>query len=417
MLSRIFSSCRVRPLLCLSRHLSGSQRTVLLGNDIISPTIGLTSDQKEFYDLAKQFADKEMAPYAAQWDADAVFPMETFKKFGELGFGGIFVKEDVGGSALTRLDTAIIVEALSTGCVGTTAMLTIHNMCAGMIDKFGSEEQRQVWLPELCALDKMASYCLTEPSSGSDAASLLTTATLDPTTNEYILNGGKAFISGAGLSDIYLVMCRTNGVKGPKGITCLIVPKDTPGLSFGADERKMGWRVQPTRQVLFEDARVPCVNRLGKEGQGFSMAMAGLDGGRINIGACSLGAAQASYELAVAYVKERKQFNKPIADYQATQFKIVKMASNINTMRLSLRSAAALVDQQHPAAGVHCAMAKRTATDLGFDVVNDALQLHGGYGYLKDYHVERFLRDCRVHQILEGTNEIMCHIAGKALLA
>lgn len=408
----------------VSRRLSrlsfapSSSFSSLKGNDLISPLIGLSDDQQVFYNLAKQFAENELAPYAAQWDEKGEFPVETFKKFGGLGFGGIFVKEDVGGSAMTRADTTVIVEALATGCVGTTAMLTIHNMCAGMIDKFGSDEQRQAWLPELCSLEKMASYCLTEPSSGSDAASLATTATINPSNpNEYILNGGKAFISGAGLSDIYLVMCRTNDVKGPKGITCIMVPKDTPGLSFGADERKMGWRVQPTRQVIFEDARVPVSNRLGSEGQGFTMAMTGLDGGRLNIGACSLGAAQASYELAVAYIKERKQFNSAISSYQATQFKVAKMASNINNMRLALRSAATLLDQQHPAATIHCAMAKKTATDLGFEVVNDALQLHGGYGYLKDYQIERFLRDCRVHQILEGTNEIMSHIAGRALLA
>eukprot|EP00602_Paraphysomonas_sp_CaronLab_P005343 CAMPEP_0185017980 /NCGR_PEP_ID=MMETSP1103-20130426/832_1 /TAXON_ID=36769 /ORGANISM="Paraphysomonas bandaiensis, Strain Caron Lab Isolate" /LENGTH=411 /DNA_ID=CAMNT_0027547615 /DNA_START=19 /DNA_END=1254 /DNA_ORIENTATION=+ len=389
----------------------------VVGSDIISPLIGLNDDQKEFYTLAKGFADKEMAPYAAKWDEEAVFPRDTLQKCAELGFGGIFVKEDVGGSALSRLDTTVIVEALATGCVGTTAMLTIHNMCAGMIDKFGSPEQRQQWLPKMCTLDTMASYCLTEPGSGSDAASLQTTAVIDPKyPDHYTINGGKAFISGAGMSDLYVVMCRTGG-SGPRGISCLLVPKDTPGLSFGADEKKMGWKVQPTRQVIFEDCRVPVSNRLGDEGQGFAMAMTGLDGGRLNIGACSLGAAQASFDIALGYIKERKQFSKAISEYQATQFKVADMAANINVMRLSLRNAAALLDEGHPAATAHCAMAKRTATDYGFNVVNDALQLHGGYGYLKDYHIERYLRDCRVHQILEGTNQIMSHIVGRSLVA
>jgi alkylation response protein AidB-like acyl-CoA dehydrogenase len=378
----------------------------------VSPELGLDEDQREFYRLARTFADKEMRPFASEWDLSSSFPKETFSKFADLGFAAISVSDELGGSGLSRVDNVIIVEGLATGCVGTTAMLTIHNMCAGMIDRFGTGDQREEWLPKLASLDVMASYCLTEPSSGSDAASLLSTAKLSSDGKSYVLNGGKAFISGAGLSDIYLVMCRTG-----EGISCLMVPKDTPGLSFGADEKKMGWKVQPTRQVIFEDVVVPVTNRLGAEGQGFKMAMTGLDGGRLSIGACSLGAAQASFEIALDYAKERKQFGKSIADNQATQFKLADMAGNITMARLSLRHAAALLDAKSPAATVHCALAKKNSTDLCFQVCNDALQLLGGYGYLHDYEIERYLRDVRVHQILEGTNEIMRHISGRALVA
>jgi len=388
------------------------------GVDIVSPRIGLTPEQEEYYSLAKQVADSELKPFAAEWDRTSVFPLDTFKKFGELGFGAMFVRGDVGGTGLTRQDTSVIVEALSTGCVGTTAMLTIHNMCAGMIDKFGSEEHRQHYLPKLASMDLVASYCLTEPGSGSDAGSLQTKAELDEATNEYVINGGKAFISGGGMSDIYLVMCRTGTpADGAKGISCIIIPKGTPGLSFGNDERKLGWHVQPTRQLIFENLRVPAANVLGTKGHGFKMAMAGLDGGRINIGSCSLGAAQACFEIAVDYVKERKQFGKHIGTNQALQFKLANMAQNIQVSRLALRNAAHLMDTGHPAATAQCAMAKRLATDKGFEVCNDALQLLGGYGYLSDYHVERYLRDCRVHQILEGTNEIMQHIVGRSIVA
>jgi alkylation response protein AidB-like acyl-CoA dehydrogenase len=280
--------------------------------------VNLTSEQKEFYTLARSFADTEMRPNANKWDEEGKFPMETFNKFGDLGFGGIFIDGELGGSGLSRTDTTVIVEALATGCVGTTAMLTIHNMCGGMIDKYGSEEQRKKWLPKLCDMSVKASYCLTEPGAGSDAASLSTKAVLDKAKNEYVINGGKAFISGAGQSDIYLVMCRTGGV-GASGISCLLIPKDTPGLSFGSDEKKMGWKVQPTRQVIFEDCRVPASNMIGKEGQGFQVAMVGLDGGRLNIGACSLGAAQICFETCLKYVKERKQFGKSISDNQGTR--------------------------------------------------------------------------------------------------
>eukprot|EP01033_Poteriospumella_lacustris_P013955 gene13955-9971_t len=387
------------------------------GVAVIDPIIGLTDDQAEFYNLARSFADEQLRPNAQKWDEESHFPLDTYKKFADLGFAGIFVRDDVGGSGLSRLETVTIVEALATGCVGTAAMLTIHNMCAGMIDKFGNEDHRQYYLPKLCKMDLMASYCLTEPGSGSDASSLITNARFDAATNEYVLNGGKAFISGAGTSDIYLVMCRTNDKPGPGGISCLIVPKDAKGVSFGSAEKKMGWNVQPTRQITFEDVRIPAANLLGKEGNGFKMAMAGLDGGRLSIGACSLGAAQISFELALQYTKERKQFKKSIAEYQATQFKLADMAGKILTARLALRNAAKLLDEGHPAATAHCALAKKIATDQGFEVCNDALQMHGGYGYLKDYQIERYVRDCRVHQILEGTNEIMRHIVGRAIVS
>jgi alkylation response protein AidB-like acyl-CoA dehydrogenase len=293
-------------------------------------------------------------------------------------------------------------------------MLTIHNMCGGMIDRFGTEEQRAEWLPKLTSLEVMASYCLTEP--GSDASSLISSAELSADGSHYTLNGGKAFISGAGLSNLYVVMCRTGGIKGPKGVTCLLVPATSEGLSFGSDEKKMGWKVQPTRQVMFDNVKVPVGNRLGSEGLGFKMAMAGLDGGRLSIAACSLGAAQASFEIALAYTKERKQFGKSISDYQATQFRLADMAAHIHSSRLVLRQAAQLLDDQSPLATVHCAMAKKLVTDMGSQVCNEALQLLGGYGYLKDYHIERYVRDVRVHQILEGTNEVMRMIIGRGLV-
>mmetsp|Transcript_8480 Transcript_8480/g.18512 ORF Transcript_8480/g.18512 Transcript_8480/m.18512 type:complete len:363 (+) Transcript_8480:71-1159(+) len=331
------------------------------GMDIISPEIGLDGDRLEFYNLARTFADNELRPHASKWDRESHFPVETFKKLGELGLGGIFVQEDVGGTALSRVDAVSIIEGLATGCVGTTAMLTIHNMCTATVDKFGNEAQRQEWVPKLAKMDLLVSFCLTESGSGSDAASLITKAEIDPATNEYVINGSKVFISGAGLSDLYLVMCRTS----PKSISCIVVPKGTPGLSFGQKEEKMGWNVQPTRQVIMEDVRVPVGNRLGAEGEGFKIAMSGLDGGRLSIGACSLGAAQACFEIALKYTKERKQFGKAIADFQSTQFKFADMAGKILSSRLMLRHAAELLDQGHPAASAHCALAKRMATDQG----------------------------------------------------
>jgi alkylation response protein AidB-like acyl-CoA dehydrogenase len=321
-----------------------------------------------------------------------------------LGFAGIYVKGDVGGSELTRLDAALIFEELSAGCTATAAYLSIHNMASWMIDRFGSDEQRRKWLPKLTTMELIASYALTEPSSGSDAASLKTKAVKDG--DHYILNGAKAFISGAGVSDIYVCMVRT-GVDGPKGISCLVVEKGAKGLSFGKNERKMGWRSQPTAQVIFEDCRVPVANRIGAEGEGFRIAMMGLDGGRINIGACSLGTARAALEQAQRYVTERKQFGQALSDFQTTQFKLADMATDLEASRLMIWNAAAALDRRDPRATMLCAMAKRFASDNASKIANDALQLHGGYGYLKDFPLERHVRDLRVHQILEGTNEIM----------
>jgi alkylation response protein AidB-like acyl-CoA dehydrogenase len=330
-----------------------------------------------------------------------------------LGFASIYVRDDVGGSSLSRLDAAIIFEELSAGCTSTAAFLSIHNMASWMIDRFGNEMQRQRFLPKLVTMDHVASYCLTEPGSGSDAASLKTRAVKNG--NQYVLNGSKAFISGAGTSDIYVCMVRS-GEEGPKGISCIVVEKGTPGLSFGKKERKMGWNSQPTAQVIFDDCRVPVENRIGSEGEGFRIAMMGLDGGRINIGACSVGTARAALEEAKAYVQERRQFGRSISDFQATQFKLADMATELEAGRLMIRSAAAALDHREPRATMLCAMAKRYATDMGFKVANDALQLHGGYGYLKDFPAERHVRDLRVHQILEGTNEIMRVIIAREML-
>jgi alkylation response protein AidB-like acyl-CoA dehydrogenase len=373
----------------------------------------LGEDQRAFQDVARQFARDEMEPHAAEWDEKSFFPVETLRKAAELGFGGIYVGDDVGGSGLGRLDAAVIFEELSRGCTSTAAYISIHNMAAWMIDRFGSKEQRERFLPALCSMEHFASYCLTEPGAGSDAASLRTRALREG--DDYVLNGSKAFISGGGMSDVYVVMVCTGG-DGPKGISCLLVEKDTPGLSFGAQEVKLGWKSQPTAQVNFSDCRVPVANRIGEEGQGFSIAMAGLDGGRLNIGACSLGAAQSCLERSIGYLKERKQFGKALAEFQALQFRLADMATDLEAARLLLHKAATLVDAKTPDATRMAAMAKRMATDVGFAVVNEALQLHGGYGYLRDYPVERYLRDVRVHQILEGTNEIMRVIIARDLL-
>lgn len=373
----------------------------------------LSEEQQAFQDVARNFAADELAPHAGDWDRDHHFPVDKLRKAAELGFAGIYVREDVGGSALTRLDAALIFEALSEGCTSTAAFLSIHNMASWMIDRFGTEEQRQKWLPKLTPMDLIASYCLTEPSSGSDAASLKTKAVKDG--DHYVLNGSKAFISGAGTSDIYVCMVRT-GEAGPKGVSCLVVEKGTPGLSFGAPERKMGWNSQPTAQVIFEDCRVPVANRLGAEGEGFKIAMMGLDGGRLNIGACSLGTAQAALKRAKAYVGEREQFGKKLAQFQALQFKLADMATELEAARLMIYHAASKVDAKAPDATMHAAMAKRFATDAGFNIINDALQIHGGYGYLKDFPLERHMRDARVHQILEGTNEIMRVIIAREFL-
>lgn len=375
---------------------------------------GLPEERAQFHELAQSFADNEMYPHAAKWDVESHFPVDVLRQAAALGFGGIFVDPEFGGSGLSRQDGAVIFEALATGCTSTTAYLTIHNMCAWMVDSFGSSELRERYLPSLCSMDLLSSYCLTEPGSGSDAASLRTTAIRDG--DDYVLNGSKAFISGGGVSDLYIVMCRTGG-PGPKGISCIIVPKDARGLAFGKNEDKMGWKSQPTSAVIFENCRVPVKNRLGEEGEGFKFAMKGLDGGRISIATCSVGAAARCLELATTHVKDRKQFGTSIGSFQNTQFKLADMAVDVAASRLMVRQAAKLVDEKDPDATTACAMAKRMATDLGFKVCNEALQLFGGYGYLKDYPIERYLRDVRVHQILEGTNEIMRHIIARKMLA
>ncbi len=374
----------------------------------------LSEEQRAFQDMARDFAASEMAPHAAQWDEDCIFPEEALRKAAALGFAGIYTRDDVGGSALTRLDAAIIFEELAAGCTSTAAYISIHNMTCWMIDAFGSDEQRRKFLPPLTTMEHFASYCLTEPGAGSDAASLKTRAERDG--EDYVLNGTKAFISGGGRSDVYVVMCRTGGA-GPKGISTLVVPKGTPGLSYGKQEKKLGWHSQPTAMVIFENARVPAANRLGEEGDGFKIAMAGLDGGRINIAACSIGAARASLEAARDHMQVRKQFGRTLAEFQALQFRYADMATDLEAARLMLWRAAQMVDADDPDKTMACAMAKRLATDTGFDVCNEALQMHGGYGYVRDYPIERYLRDVRVHQILEGTNEIMRLIISRRLLA
>jgi len=373
----------------------------------------LNEDQIAIRDMARKFAVDEMLPFAAEWDEKKIFPKDVLKKAAELGFAAIYVSPEHGGVGLTRLDAALIMEQLAYGCPSTAAFISIHNMCAWMIDAFGSEKQKQKYLPKMATMELIASYCLTEPSSGSDAASLRTKAKKD--NENYVLNGSKAFISGGGTSDLYLVMSRT-GEEGPKGISCMIVEKGTEGLSFGAQEKKMGWNSQPTSAVNFDDCKVPLENRLGDEGQGFRIAMQGLDGGRLNIGACSLGGAQFAFDTAMEYVKERKQFGKRIVDFQVTQFKLADMATELEAARLLLYDAAVCVTEKTHDATMKAAMAKRLATDVGSKVANQALQLHGGYGYLKDYPIERIVRDLRVHQILEGTNEIMRVVIAKHLL-
>ncbi|MGF1608558.1 MAG: acyl-CoA dehydrogenase family protein [Kiloniellales bacterium] len=373
----------------------------------------LSEEQRAFRDMARDFAANELAPYAAQWDEDCVFPEDALRKGAALGFGGIAVGDDAGGAGLTRLDAAIIFEELAAGCTSTAAYLSIHNMVCWMIDHFGNDAQRRAVLPPLARMDHFASYCLTEPASGSDAAALKTRAERDG--DHYLLNGTKAFISGGGRSDLYLVMARTGG-EGPDGISAFLVPKDTPGLAFGKQEKKLGWHSQPTAMVILEDARVPVTNRLGEEGDGFKIAMAGLDGGRVNIAACSLGGARACLEAAREHLLVREQFGRRLADFQALQFRLADMATELEAARLLVWRAAQSLDRQDPERTLHCAMAKRYATDVGFAVCNDALQLLGGYGYLRDYPVERYLRDVRVHQILEGTNEIMRVIIARRLL-
>ncbi len=373
----------------------------------------LSEEQRAFQDVARDFAATEMAPHAAAWDEDKIFPVDALRAAAALGFGGLYVGDDVGGSGLSRLDAALVFEELSAGCTSTAAYISIHNMASWMIDGFGNDDQRRQWLPKLTTMEHFASYCLTEPGAGSDAAALRTRAERDG--NHYVLNGTKAFISGATTSDIYVVMCRTGG-GGPGGISTVVVEKNTPGLSFGKLEKKMGWHSQPTAAVIFEDCRVPITNRIGEEGDGFKIAMKGLDGGRINIAACSLGAARACLDSARTYMGERRQFGRKLADFQALQFRLADMATDLEAARLMVHRAARAVDDDDPEATMYCAMAKRFATDVGYRVCDDALQLHGGYGYLSDFPIERHLRDCRVHQILEGTNEIMRVIISRRLL-
>ncbi len=363
--------------------------------------------------MARAFAAAVFAPHAVAWDEAKHFPVAEMRKAAELGMGGVYISADVGGSALSRLDAALIFEALATGCPTVAAYMSIHNMSAWMIDAYGSDDQRKKWLPKLCTMELLASYCLTEPGSGSDAAALTTRAVRDG--DHYVLNGQKQFISGAGAGDLYVVMVRTGGA-GPAGISTLVVPGDTAGISLGANERKMGWNAQPTRAVVFQDARVPVENRLGDEGIGFKIAMAGLDGGRINIAACSLGGAQIALEKSLAYMKERKAFGKRLDEFQALQFRLADMAIGIEASRTFLWRAAAALDRKDANATRLCAMAKRFITDTCFDVANQALQLHGGYGYLSEFGIEKIVRDLRVHQILEGTNEIMRLIVARSLV-
>ncbi len=373
----------------------------------------LTPEQILIRQTAADFAAERLRPFAGEWDEKKHFPVDVIREAAGLGFAGLYVNEDVGGSALSRFDAVLVFEQLSQGCVSTAAYISIHNMCSWMIDRFASEEMRREWLPQLTTMELLSSYCLTEPGSGSDAAGLKTRAVKDG--GDYVLNGAKQFISGAGVSDVYIVMART-GQDGPKGISTFIVRKDDKGVSFGANEKKMGWNSQPTRQVVFEDVRIPASRRVGAEGDGFRFAMAGLDGGRLNIAACSLGGMQDALDKALAYTKERKQFGQAIADFQATQFKLADMETETQAARVMLYNAAQELDAKSPQATRWCAMAKRFVTDTGFKVANDALQLHGGYGYLSDYGVERIVRDLRVHQILEGTNEVMRVIISRDLL-
>ena len=373
----------------------------------------LTEDQRAFQATARQFARESMAPHAREWDENSTFPVPQLLQAAALGFGGIYVKDDVGGSALSRLDATLIFEELAGGCTSTAAYISIHNMSAWMIDAFGGEAQRKKFLPKLCTMEHFASYCLTEPDAGSDAASLKTRAVREG--DHYLLNGSKAFISGGGVSDIYVCMVRTGGA-GPKGISCIVVEKGTPGLSYGAQEKKLGWKSQPTAMVNFENCRVPVDNLIGKEGDGFKIAMAGLDGGRLNIAACSIGGAQFCLDRTIEYMRERKQFGSRLSDFQALRFRIADYATELEASRLMVRRAAVAVGAGEPGGTRLAAMAKRLATDAGFEVVNGCLQLHGGYGYLRDHPIERVLRDVRVHQILEGTNEVMRLIVSRDML-
>jgi hypothetical protein len=376
-------------------------------------TTRLTDEQVMIQDMAKRFAADRLAPHTSEWDETKHFPVNVIRESAELGFAGIYTSEAGGGTALSRLDAALIFEQLSYGDVSTAAFISIHNMATWMIDTFGNDAQREAWVQKLTRMELIASYCLTEPGSGSDAVSMKTTATRDG--DDYVITGSKQFISGAGVSDVYVLMAKTSD-EGAKGVSAFIIPLGTPGLSFGANEKKMGWNSQPTKQVILDGVRIPAANRIGEEGHGFKFAMAGLDGGRLNIAACSMGGAQRALDKAIEYAKERKQFGKAIADFQATQFKLADMETELQAARVMLYEAAAKLDAKAPDATRWCAMAKRFVTDTGFKVANDALQIFGGYGYLADYGVEQIVRDLRVHQILEGTNEIMRVIVSRDML-
>ena len=373
----------------------------------------LSEDQRAFQSTAREFARAAMMPRASEWDEQEIFPVETLREAASLGFGGIYVGDDVGGSALSRLDATVIFEELAQGCTSTAAYISIHNMAAWMIDAFGNDAQRARFLPKLCTMEHFASYCLTEPEAGSDAASLVTKARRDG--DNYVIDGAKAFISGGGTSDLYVCMVRTGG-DGAKGISCIVVEKNTPGLFFGSREKKLGWKSQPTAMVMFENCRVAAANLLGKEGDGFKIAMMGLDGGRLNIAACSIGGAQFCLDRTLDYMRDRRQFRKRLSDFQALRFRVADYATELEAARLMVRRAALAVSEGEPGATRLAAMAKRFATDAGFEIVNGCLQLHGGYGYLRDHPIERVLRDVRVHQILEGTNEIMRLIVSRDLL-
>tara|TARA_B100001175_G_scaffold28148_1_gene20649 strand:- start:1179 stop:2339 length:1161 start_codon:yes stop_codon:yes gene_type:complete len=373
----------------------------------------LNSDQKHYRDLAKSFSDKELKPNAAEWDKEAFFPKETLMKAGELGFLSLYVDTNLGGMGLGRLDASIVFEQLAQGCTSTTAFMTIHNMAIWMVSKFGSEELKTEWFPQLSSGKKLASYCLTEPGSGSDSASLRTTAKKDG--DNFILNGSKAFISGSGATDCLVLMART-GDSGAKGISCFLIPADLPGIEYGKNEPKMGWKNQPTRLVSLSDVKVSKKNLVGEEGNGFKIAMQGLDGGRINIATCSIGTAQSALEEAQKYMNQREQFGKKISEFQAMQFKIADMVTELIAARTMTRLAASKVDKNDSEATIYSAMAKRFATDVGFNVCNEALQIFGGYGYIQEYPLERYVRDVRVHQILEGTNEIMKMIIGRRMI-
>ena len=373
----------------------------------------LNSDQKHYRDLAKSFSDKELKPNAAEWDKEAFFPKETLMKAGELGFLSLYVDTNLGGMGLGRLDASIVFEQLAQGCTSTTAFMTIHNMAIWMVSKFGSEELKREWFPQLSSGEKLASYCLTEPGSGSDSASLRTTAKKDG--DNFILNGSKAFISGSGATDCLVLMART-GDSGAKGISCFLIPADLPGIEYGKNEPKMGWKNQPTRLVSLTDVKVSKKNLIGEEGNGFKIAMQGLDGGRINIATCSIGTAQSALEEAQNYMNQREQFGKKISEFQTMQFKIADMVTELIAARTMTRLAASKVDKNDSEATIYSAMAKRFATDAGFNVCNEALQIFGGYGYIQEYPLERYVRDVRVHQILEGTNEIMKMIIGRRMI-